>query len=109
MKRWPGLLTLSCALASALLINAAIFSRDASAASSGAAGIPIRQAQPGVRLAENKGAAATTAADAALEALIKDDEKRAKAGKTAEKTDTARAKSDGHGSLNDESLYPTAA
>src|SRR5688572_27113669 len=103
MKRWPGLLTLSCALASALLINAVFLSRDARAASREAAGIPSIKARPELRLAEGKGAAAATNADAALEALIKDDEKkRAKVGKAAEKADTANAKPDGHSSLTDE-------
>ncbi len=107
----PGILMLSCALASAMLINAAFLGQDAVAASSEAAGIPTRQARPGLRLAENKGAAAATDANAALEALIKEDEeRRAKAEKTAEKPDAAKAKPDGHSSLvNDETLYPTAA
>src|SRR5688500_16387187 len=117
MTRWPGLFTLSCALVSALLINAAFLSRDARAASREAAGIPSIKERPELRLAESKGAAAATNADAALEALIKDDEKkRAKVGKAAETADTgnskpdaANAKPDGHSSLNDESLYPTAA
>ena len=104
-------MTLSCALASALLISTAFLIQDAPAASREAAGIPTRQVQPEARLAENRAAPATTGADAALEALIKaDEEKRAKAGKAAESADAVKAKPDGHGSLlNDETLYPTAA
>jgi len=108
MKRRPGFLTLSRALASAVLINAAFLGQDAVAASSEAAGLPTRQASPGLRLAESKEAAAT---NAALEALIKEDaERRAKAEKTAEKPVAATTQPDGHSSLvNDETLYPTAA
>ena len=74
MKQWPGIFMLSCALASATLIDAAFLSRNAVAASSEAAEIPVRQARPGLKLAENRGAATATEADAALEALIKQDE-----------------------------------
>ena len=92
-----------------MLIDAAVLNQNAAAASSEVVGIPVRQ--PGLRFAENKGAAATSDANAVLEALIKDDaERRAKAEKAAEKTDTANTKPDGHSSLiNDETLYPTAA
>ena len=111
MMRLPDIFVLSCALASAMLINAAFLLQYADAASSEPAGIQTRQAHPELRLAETKGAAAVTGADAALEALIKEDEeRRAKAGKAAAKSDAANAKPDGHSSLvNDETLYPTAA
>jgi nitrate/TMAO reductase-like tetraheme cytochrome c subunit len=108
MKRMPGIFMLSCALASGMLFNAAILGRDSVAAGSDAARAPTRQAQPGLRLAESKGAAASTDAKAALEALIKGDEGRSA---TIEKAaDTPSAKADGHSNLvNNESLYPTAA
>jgi hypothetical protein len=111
MKRRPVLLTVLCALAGALLITAAFLIPDARAASPEAAEIPSGQVPLGVRLAENKGAAAVTNPDAALEVLIKqDEERRAKPEKAAEKPGTESPKSDGHSSLvNDESLYPTAA
>jgi len=110
MKRLPETLMLSCALLGAMLINAAFLSQNAVAASSEAVGITTRQERPGSRLAENKGAAAATDVNAALEALIKEDEeRRPKAEKATDKTDTANAKPDGHSSLvNDETLYPTA-
>ena len=110
MKRLPEILMLSCALLGAMLINAAFVSQNAVAASSEAVGIPTKQARPGSRLAQNKGAVAATDVNAALEALIKEDEeRRPKAEKATEKTDTANAKPDGHSSLvNDETLYPTA-
>ena len=59
-----------------MLISAAFLSQNAVAASSEAAGIPTGQARPGLRLAENKGAAAVTDVNAALEALIKEDEEK---------------------------------
>jgi hypothetical protein len=94
-----------------MLIGAAFFSQNAHAAFGQAADNPISQAPRGLRFAENKGAAAVTATDAALDALIKGDaEKRAKAEKAVAKSDTANAKPDGHSSLvNDETLFPTAA
>jgi nitrate/TMAO reductase-like tetraheme cytochrome c subunit len=108
MKLWPGTLMLPCVLASGTLINVAFLSEDSVAAGGDAARTPTRQTQPGVRLAESKGAAAATDAKAALEALIKGDEGRSA---TIEKAaDAPSAKADAHSSLvSNESLYPTAA
>jgi hypothetical protein len=94
-----------------MLMDATCLSHDAIAASGNAARITTKQAQPGLRLAENSGAAAVTDPNAALEALINEDAKRrAKARQPDEKTQAANAKPDGHSSLvNDETLYPTAA
>ena len=95
------------ASSAAMATRMAWASPDAVAASSEAAGIATRQARPGSRLAENKGAAAATDVNAALEALIKEDEKRrAKAEKAGEKTDTSNAEPDDHSSMvKDETLY----
>ena len=88
-----------------MLINAAFLSQNAVAASSEAAGIQTIQAQPRFRLAQNEGAAAETDANAALEALIKEDEeKRAKA--KASKGEEAPIPAVDEETL---SLYPTAA
>ncbi len=93
MKRMPQILMLFCALSSAMVISAAALRQNAVAASSTTA------------------AAAATDANAALEAIIKEEEKRpAKPKKGAEKPEAAQAKPDGHSSpVNDVSLYPTAA
>ena len=105
MKRLSGISMLSCAFASAMLINAAFLSQNAVAASSEAAEIQTIQAQPRFRLAQNKGAAAETDANAALESLIKEDEeKRAKA--KASKGEEAPIPAVDEETL---SLYPTAA
>ena len=109
MKRLPQILMLLCALSSAMFMEAAFRSQNAVAASSRPAGIRTRQVQPGLAGAENT--AAATEANAALEALIKEEEKRrTKPEKGAAKPDAAKAKPDGHDRLiNDETLYPTAA
>ena len=105
MKPLIGISMLSCAFASAMLISAAFLSQNAVATSSEAAGIQTIQAQPSFRLAQNKGAAAETDANAALEALIKEDEeKRAKA--KASKGKEAPIPAVDEETL---SLYPTAA
>jgi nitrate/TMAO reductase-like tetraheme cytochrome c subunit len=103
---------LFCGFASVTLIHIAWLGQDAVAASSEVVRTPIAQVQPGLRLAENKGAAAATDAKAALEALNKDGERRAKTEGASGKTDDANARPDGHSGLVDEqtlSLYPTAA
>ena len=105
MKPLIGISMLSCAFASAMLISAAFLSQNAVATSSEGAGIKTIQAQPSFRLAQNKGAAAETDANAALEALIKEDEeKRAKA--KASKGKEAPIPAVDEETL---SLYPTAA
>ena len=105
MKPLIGISMLSCAFASAMLISAAFLSQNAVATSGEGAGIKTIQAQPSFRLAQNKGAVAETDANAALEALIKEDEeKRAKAKASKGKEAPIPA-------VDDEtlSLYPTAA
>ena len=105
MKPLIGISMLSCAFASAMLISAAFLSQNAVATSGQGAGIKTIQTQPSSRLAQNKGAAAETDANAALEALIKEDEeKRAKAKASKGKEAPIPA-------VDDEtlSLYPTAA
>ena len=78
-----------------MLMHGAFLSQNAVAGSSGTVRTQTVQAQPGLRFAENKGAAAATDANAALEALIKEDEeKRAKAQRAAGKPDSASAKPD---------------
>ena len=105
MKPLIGISMLSCAFASAMLISAAFLSQSAVATSSQGAGIQTIQAQPSFRLAQNKGAAAETDANAALEALIKEEEeKRAKA--KASKGKEAPIPAVDEETL---SLYPTAA
>jgi len=96
---------LSCAFASAMLINAAFLRQNAVAASSEAAGIQTIQAQPRFRLAQNEGAAAVTDPYAALEALIKEDEER-RAKAKASKGEEAPIPAVDEETL---SLYPTAA
>src|SRR6476659_522982 len=96
---------LSCAFASAMLINAGFLSQNAVAASSEAAGIQTIQAQPRFRLAQNEGAAAVTDPFAALEALIKEDEER-RAKAKASKGEEAPIPAVDEETL---SLYPTAA
>ncbi len=92
MKRLSGISVLSCAFASAMLMSPAFLSQNAVAGSSEAVGTQTVQAQPGLRLAENQGAAGETDAHATLEALIKqDEEKRAQAEGAAGTTDTANA------------------
>src|SRR6476660_15927 len=96
---------LSCAFASAMLINAGFLSQNTVAASSEAAGIQTIQRQPRFRLAQNEGAAAVTDPYVALEALIKEDEaRRAKA--KASKGEEAPIPAVDEQTL---SLYPTAA
>jgi nitrate/TMAO reductase-like tetraheme cytochrome c subunit len=88
-----------------MLVSAALLSQDATATSSEPAGIQTIQPRPSFRLAQNKGATTETDANAALEALIKEDEeKRAKAKASNEKKSPAPA-------IDEEtlSLYPTAA
>jgi hypothetical protein len=103
VKPLIGITMLSCAFASAMLISAAFLSQNAVATSSQGAG--IQQAQPSSRLAQNKGAATETDADAALEALIREnEEKRAKA--KASKGKDAPVSAVDEETL---SLYPTAA
>ena len=105
MKPLIGISMLSCAFASAMLISAAFLSQSAVATSSQGAGIQTIQAQPSSRLAQNKGAVAETDANAALEALIKEEEeKRAKA--KASKGKDAPVPAVDEETL---SLYPTAA
>ncbi len=84
---------------------AAFLSENAVAALSEAAGLQTQQAQPRLRLAQNKGAAAETDADAALEALIKHDEER-RAKVKASKAEEAPIPAVDEETL---SLYPTAA
>ena len=103
---------LSCVFASALLIHAAFHSQNAVAGPSGAVRTQIVQAQPGLRVAENKEAAAATDANAALEILIRrDKEKRANSEKAAGKTDAAGKQEAPVPAIDKEtlSLYPTAA
>ena len=88
-----------------MLINAAFLSQNAVAASSEAAGIQTIQAQPRFRLAQNEGAAAETDPNAALEALIKEDEER-RAKAKASKGEEAPIPAVDEETL---SLYPTAA
>ena len=76
VKRISGIAMLSCAFASAMPISAAFLSQNAVAASSEAAGIQTIRAQSRFRLAQNEGAAAETDANAALEALIKEEEEK---------------------------------
>ena len=90
MKRLSGLSLLSCALASGVLMYAAFLGQNAVAGSSEVVRSQTVQAPPGLRLAEDKQAAAATDANAALEALITEDqEKRAKVERAAGKTDAA--------------------
>ncbi len=80
MKRISGISMLSCAFASATLISAAFLSQSAVAGSGEAVGTQTVQAQPRLSVAENNGAAGETDPNAALEALVKQDEqKRAQA------------------------------
>ena len=105
MKPLIGVSMLSCAFASAMLISAAFLSQSAVATSSQGAGIQTIQTQPSSRLVQNKGAAAETDANAALEALIKEEEeKRAKA-------KASKGKEAPIPVIDEEilSLYPTAA
>src|SRR4029079_4157194 len=112
MKRLSGMPMLSCVFASALLIHAAFHSQNAVAGPSGAVRTQIVQAQPGLRVAENKEAAAATDANAALEILIRrDKEKRANSEKAAGKTDPTEKEEPPVPAIVKEpfSLYPTAA
>ena len=98
---------LSCAFASAILSQAAFLSQNAVAGSSEAGQTQTVHAQPGLRLAQNTGAAGNTDANAALQALIKEDEqRRVKAEGAAGNASTviggeqklsADAEADGHG------------
>ncbi len=105
MKRLAGVAISCCAFASAMSIGAAILTQNAVAQSSEAVGIQTSQATPKVRLAQNEGAAAATDANAALEALIKNDEARRAEAKTAKSEDAPSP------AVDEEtlSLYPTAA
>jgi nitrate/TMAO reductase-like tetraheme cytochrome c subunit len=93
-----------CALASAMLISA-FLNHNVGAAPREAAAIQAIKAQPRLRLVQNEGAAAVIDTNAALEALIKQDEaRRAKAKGSESKEAFAPA-------VDEEtlSLYPTAA
>ncbi len=82
--------------ASAMLISAAFLYQDAIAGGSDGVGSPSTQGEPRTQLAQNSGSAAASNADAALEALIKKDEKRrAQIKKAGDKA--ANTKSDTHG------------
>jgi len=73
-----------------MLSHASFLSQNAVAGSSEAGQTQTIQAQPRLRLAQNTGGAGKTDANAALEALIKEDEeRRAQAERAAGKTDTA--------------------
>ena len=104
MKRLSGFAMLSCAFASAMLMCAAFLRQNAVAGSIGA----VRsEAQPRLILAQ----AGETDSNAALEALIKEDqEKRADSERAAGKTDAA-GKEAPIPAVDKEtlSLYPTAA
>ena len=104
MKRLSGFAMLSCAFASAMLMCAAFLRQNAVAGSIGA----VRsEAQPRLILAQ----AGETDSNAALEALIKEDqEKRANSERAAGKTD-ASGKEAPIPAVDKEtlSLYPTAA
>ena len=104
MKRLSGFAMLSCAFASAMLMCAAFLRQNAVAGSIGA----VRsEAQPRLILAQ----AGETDSNAALEALIKEDqEKRANSERAAGKTDAA-GKEAPIPAVDKEtlSLYPTAA
>ena len=72
-------------------MNAAFLTQNAVAEFSGAARISTEEARPGSRFANNKGVTVETDLNAALEALIKEDqERRANAEKAAGKTDAAK-------------------
>ena len=105
MNRLAGITMLCCAFASAMLIDAAVLSQNIVAAPTEAAGIQTREAQPKIRLAENEGAATAIDTNAALEALIKADEKR-RAKAKASKGEEAPIPAVDEKTL---SLYPTAA
>jgi nitrate/TMAO reductase-like tetraheme cytochrome c subunit len=107
MKRLSGFAMLSCAFASAMLTCAATPGQYAVAGSSGAVPTQIVQGQPRLILAQ----AGETDSNAALEALIKEDqEKRANSERAAGKTDAA-GKEAPIPAVDKEtlSLYPTAA
>ena len=88
-----------------MLISAAFVNHNVGAAPREAAGIQTIQAQPRFRLAQNEGAAAVTNSNAALEALIKQDEARRAKAKASEGEEAFIP------AVDEEtlSLYPTAA
>jgi nitrate/TMAO reductase-like tetraheme cytochrome c subunit len=107
MIRFSGAVMLACMLVSAISMNVALFPEDAMAGSGGDQRTTIERQQSVFKLAQ----AQQDYVKAALEALVKRDEKRRaeRAGapsKLGRGTDAA----DGHrGLINDPSLYPTAA
>jgi nitrate/TMAO reductase-like tetraheme cytochrome c subunit len=94
-----------CAFASAILVSAAFLNLEVGAAPREAAGNQTLQAQPRLRLAQNEGAAAVINPNAALEALIKQDEARRAKAKESESEEAVVP------AIDEEtlSLYPTAA
>jgi hypothetical protein len=105
MKRLSSLSILSGALAGAILVQGAFLSRSAYAESGEAAQTQTAPAQPRLKFAENKGPGEIDA-HSALEALIKEDEAKRKAGaaavvggeqKLSADAATANAEADGYG------------
>jgi len=92
MKRVPDTSMRSCAFASVVLISATFLNQSAAAASDETAGSQTAQEERVLKLAENKGAAGASGANAALEALIKQDEaRRAEAEKSGGNGSSAKA------------------
>jgi Cytochrome c554 and c-prime len=107
MKRSSGISKLACAFASAVLISAALPGESAVAASGEAVGGEARHEQPGAWVAEVKGGAAASDAEAAA----KERQESAAGASAAANSDAAKAKPHGEsGPVDAEtlSLYPTA-
>jgi len=100
--------TISCVFASALLVHVAALGGSAVAGESEAGSARAAPGDRVLRLAENDAPAAVSDANAALEALIKEDEaKRARAAKAPKKAESANGKS--YLGAGEQDLPPAAA